>query len=56
MRARNTLRVTKGTASLLYLDANVLLPVHLRATFLELAEAGLVRVHWECAGDSMPLR
>jgi hypothetical protein len=31
---------------LLYLDANVLLPVYLRAVFLDLADAGLVRVHW----------
>ncbi|MCC6716804.1 MAG: PIN domain-containing protein [Acetobacteraceae bacterium] len=31
---------------LLYLDANVLLPEYLRAIFLDLADAGLVRVHW----------
>lgn len=31
---------------LLYLDANVLLPAYLRAVFLDLADAGLVRVHW----------
>ena len=30
----------------LYLDANVLLPQYLRAVFLELADADLVRVHW----------
>lgn len=33
-------------APLLYLDANVLLPAYLRAIFLDLADAGLVRVHW----------
>lgn len=31
---------------LLYLDANVLLPAYLRAIFLDMADAGLVRVHW----------
>lgn len=41
MRARH-----KPAAPLLYLDANVLLPMHLRAVFLELAEAGLIQVHW----------
>lgn len=40
------LRVDAGRAPLLYLDANVLLPEYLRAVFLELADAGLVRVHW----------
>lgn len=29
-----------------FLDANVLLPTHLRAVFLDLAHAGLMRVHW----------
>ena len=30
-----------------FLDANVLLPTHLRAVFLDYAHAGLLRVHWE---------
>jgi hypothetical protein len=38
--------VTPGQVPLLYLDANVLLPGYLRAVFLDLADAELVRVHW----------
>ena len=38
--------IEAGRAPLLYLDANVLLPEYLRAIFLDLAYAGLVRVHW----------
>ena len=30
----------------LYLDANILLPEYLRTVFLDLADEGLVRVHW----------
>ena len=33
-------------APLCYLDANVLLPAYLRAIFLDLADSGLMRVHW----------
>lgn len=29
-----------------YLDANVLLPEYLRSVFLDLADAGLIQVHW----------
>lgn len=38
--------VDAGRAPLLYLDANILLPEYLRAVFLGLADAELVRVHW----------
>ena len=38
--------VSPDHVPLLYLDANVLLPEYLRAVFLDLADAGLVRVHW----------
>ena len=31
---------------LVYLDANILLPEYLRSVFLDLADAGLVRVYW----------
>lgn len=41
-----TLLVDAGSVPLLYLDANILLPEYLRAVFLDLADAGLVRVHW----------
>jgi len=29
-----------------FLDANILLPQYLRAVFLDLAAAGVIRVHW----------
>lgn len=35
-----------GQVPRLYLDANVLLPQYLRAVFLDLADAGVVRLHW----------
>lgn len=35
-----------GQVPRLYLDANILLPEYLRAIFLDIADAGLVRVHW----------
>ena len=35
-----------GQIPRLYLDANVLLPQYLRAILLDIADAGLVRVHW----------
>lgn len=38
--------VEAGRVPLLYLDANILLPEYLRAVFLDLADAGLVRVPW----------
>ena len=38
--------VEAGRAALLYLDANILLPEYLRTIFLDLADAGLVRVYW----------
>jgi hypothetical protein len=38
--------VRAGHMPLLFLDANVLLPTYLRAVFLDLADAALVRVHW----------
>ena len=38
--------IEAGRAPLLYLDANVLLPEYLRTIFLDLADAGLVHVHW----------
>jgi hypothetical protein len=38
--------VQAGSAPVLFLDANVLLPEYLRSIFLDLADAGLVRAHW----------
>ena len=38
--------IDAGRAPLLFLDANVLLPQYLRAVFLDLADEGMVRVHW----------
>jgi len=38
--------VRPGQNPLVYLDANVLLPQYLRSVFLDLADAGLIRVHW----------
>lgn len=45
-KARTRSLVEAGRPSLLYLDANVLIPATLRAIFLDLAEAGLAQVHW----------
>ena len=38
--------VVVGQVPRLYLDANILLPEYLRSIFLDLADEGLVRVHW----------
>ncbi|OZI31871.1 hypothetical protein CAL29_28850 [Bordetella genomosp. 10] len=38
--------VRPGQVPLVYLDANVLLPQYLRSVFLDLADAGLIRVYW----------
>ena len=38
--------VQPGQVPLVYLDANILLPQYLRSVFLDLADAGLIRVHW----------
>lgn len=38
--------VTAGVMPVVYLDANVLIPEYLRATFLDLAYSGLAQVHW----------
>ncbi len=38
--------VAVGKVPRLYLDANILLPEYLRAVFLDLADEGLVTVHW----------
>ena len=38
--------VRQGEVPLLYLNANILLPQYLRSVFLDLTDAGLVRVHW----------
>lgn len=38
--------VRPGEVPLVYLDANILLPQYLRTVFLDLADAGLLRVHW----------
>lgn len=38
--------IDAGRAPLLFLDANVLLPQYLRAVLLDLADEGIVRVHW----------
>lgn len=38
--------VLAGHVPLVYLDANILLPEYLRSVFLDLADAGLIRVHW----------
>jgi predicted nucleic acid-binding protein len=38
--------VVPGRVPRLYLDANILLPEYLRTVFLDLADEGLVRVHW----------
>ena len=38
--------VQSDAAPLVYLDANVLLPLYLRATFLDLADAEIIRVYW----------
>ena len=38
--------VRPGQIPLAYLDANVLLPQYLRSVFLDLADAGLIQVHW----------
>lgn len=38
--------VRQGEVPIVYLDANILLPQYLRSVFLDLADAGLVRVHW----------
>ncbi|TAM89698.1 MAG: hypothetical protein EPN41_03110 [Candidimonas sp.] len=38
--------VTTGHVPIAYLDANILLPQYLRSVFLDLADAGCIRVHW----------
>lgn len=38
--------VTQGVVPVAFLDANILIPQYLRMVFLELAEAGLVQIHW----------
>ena len=38
--------VQSGEVPQLFLDANILLPQYLRAVFLDLAAAGVIRVHW----------
>lgn len=38
--------VPPGQVPLVYLDANILLPQYLRSVFLDLADAGLIRVYW----------
>ncbi|TKR54336.1 PIN domain-containing protein [Allopusillimonas ginsengisoli] len=41
-----TALIQPGQIPLVYLDANVLFPQNLRSTFLDLADAGLIRVYW----------
>jgi hypothetical protein len=41
-----TALVLPDQVPLVYLDANILLPQYLRSVFLDLADAGLIRVHW----------
>ncbi|WP_369326208.1 PIN domain-containing protein [Alcaligenes nematophilus] len=41
-----TALVSPGQTPRVYLDANVLLPQYLRSIFLDLADAGLIRVYW----------
>lgn len=38
--------VTQGRVPVVFLDANILIPQYLRMVFLELAEAGIVQIHW----------
>jgi predicted nucleic acid-binding protein len=38
--------VRPGRIHLVYLDANILLPEYLRSVFLDLADAGIIRVYW----------
>ena len=38
--------VTRGQVPVVFLDANILIPQYLRLVFLELAEAGVVQIHW----------
>lgn len=44
--ASSALLVTPGVATVVFLDANILIPEYLRSIFLELSEAGLLQANW----------